>query len=75
MPHFLSEMRQAYDLTSPKRILSFYSGHVVISHIAVSPNSKIISNTLAKAKTWKIQFEIHTLAFVDLITPYVLCHM
>lgn len=70
MPHFLSEMRQALWLDLSLKDL-FYSGHVVISHIAVSLNLKIISNTLAKPKAWKIQFEIHTVAPVDLITPYV----
>lgn len=72
MPHFLSEMRQALWLDlSQEGSLSFYSGHVIMSHIAVSLNLKIISNTLAKAKAWKIQFEIHTVVHEDLITPYV----
>lgn len=44
----------------PKGSLLSHSSHTVISHIAVSPNPKIISNTLEKARTWKIQFEIHT---------------
>lgn len=59
----------------PKGSLSFFSGHVVISHIAVSLNPKIMPNTLVKARAWKIQFEVHSVARVDVITSYVWCHM
>lgn len=58
----------------PGGSLSFSSGHIVISHIAVSLNLKIIRNTLVKAGAWKIQIEIHTVAVAHLIPPCVWCH-
>lgn len=76
MPHFLPEMRQAlWAWPLPRGSLSVYTAHVVISHIAVSLNPKIISNALVKAKGWKNPIWKSYCVLIDLIISYFWCQM